>query len=283
MENLNTVTEENLMVFADWLKANEKARATVEKYVRDVQAFSVWLADATITKEAAIEYKQYLMDEKGRDATGVNTVIAALNNYFVYAGLDIRLKPLKIQRRTFLSEEEVLSKAEYKRLLTAARSMGNIRLYLALQTICSTGIRVSELRFINVEAARSGEASITNKGKTRTVFLPTELKPLLLRYAEAHEIQSGSIFITKNGTPLNRSNIWTEMKNLYETAGVDPSKIYPHNLRALFARRFYSIDKDLVRLADLLGHSRVDTTRRYLMESGEQHRQRVDALDLIIT
>jgi len=195
----------------------------------------------------------------------------------------IKLKPLKIQRQTFRVEDEELTKAEYERLLHAAKAKGNERLYLILQTICSTGIRVSELRFISVEAARAGLATITNKGKTRTVFIPKKLTPILLAYTKGRGINSGCIFITRTGRPLDRTNIWAEMKKLCQSAGVDAKKVYPHNLRALFARLFYGTDKDIVKLADILGHSSIDTTRIYLLESGETHRRRVDALGLVMT
>jgi integrase len=248
-----------------------------------VGAFGAWLGGGAVTKESACDYKKHLHDGQGRMAAGVNAVIAALNSFFGFMGWQIKLKPLKIQRQTFRDKASELSKEEYLRLLAAAKAVGNERLYLVLQTICSTGIRVSELRFITVEAARSGRAEITNKGKTRTVFIPKKLKPLLLSYAKGRGIVSGCIFVTKSGRPLNRSNIWADMKKLCQAAGVEATKVFPHNLRSLFARLFYSIDKDIVKLADMLGHASVDTTRIYLMETGEQHRRRVDALGLVMT
>jgi len=281
--NKNIITKENMSAFAEYLKSEEKARATIEKYGRDVYAFAVWLGGSIVTKEAAADYKRYLLDGLGRMAAGVNAVIAALNSFFHFVDWEIKLKPLRIQRQTFRDMGRELSKKEYTRLLSAARSKGNERLGLVLQTICSTGIRVSELRFITVEAARAGMAEITNKGKTRTIFIPKKLRPLLLSYTKGRGIISGCIFITKNKKPLDRSNIWADMKKLCETAGVEPSKVFPHSLRSLFARLFYGIDKDVVRLADILGHSSVDTTRIYLMESGDRHRKRVDALGLVMT
>ena len=283
MNNLtkNIITAENLSVYREYLRSEEKAPATVEKYGRDVRAFAAWLGGAEATKQSALDYKQYLLEECRREATGVNAVLAGLNSFFSFMEWGIRLKPLKIQRRTYRPKEKELTKVEYERLLAVALSKGSERLYLVMQTICSIGIRVSELRFITVEAARCGMAEITNKGKTRTVFIPKKLMPLLLKYARGRGITSGCIFITKSGRPLDRSNIWTEMKKLCEAAGVEPSKVFPHNLRSLFARIFYGIDKDIARLADILGHSSVDTTRIYLMESGETHRRRVDALGLV--
>jgi len=281
--SMNIITEERQTAFHNWLKAEEKASATIDKYRRDVNAFATWLSGAESTKESAADYKHYLLNERGRMAAGVNAVIAALNSFFVFMGWGIKLKPFKIQRQTFREKDKELTKEEYTRLLAAAKSEGNTRLNLVLQTICSTGIRVSELRFITVQAVVSGAVEITNKGKTRTVFIPKKLTPLLLSYANGRGISSGCVFITKSGKPLNRSNIWSEMKNLCQAAGVEESKVFPHNLRSLFARVFYGIDKDITRLADILGHSRIDTTRLYLMESGETHRRRVDALGLVMT
>ena len=278
----NIITAENLSAYREYLKSEEKAAATIEKYGRDVRAFSVWLGGAEATKQAALDYKQYLLEDKLREAAGVNAVIAALNSFFAFMEWGIKLKPLKIQRQTFRAKEKELTKAEYKRLLAAALSKGSERLYLVMQAICAIGIRVSELRFITVEAARSGIAVITNKAKTRTVFIPKKLMPLLLKYAKGRGISSGCIFITKSGRPLDRSNIWAEMKKLCVAAEVEPSKVFPHNLRSLFARMFYGAEKDIARLADILGHSSVDTTRIYLMESGETHRKRVDALGLVV-
>jgi site-specific recombinase XerD len=280
---MNTITAEKRAAFAIWLKSEEKADATVEKYGRDVGAFAAWLGGGAVTKESACDYKKHLHDGQGRMAAGVNAVIAALNSFFSFMAWQIILKPLRIQRQTFRDKDRELSKEEYLRLLAAAKAGGNERLYLVLQAICSTGIRVSELRFVTVEAARSGRAEITNKGKTRTVFIPKKLKPLLLSYAKGRGIVSGCIFITRSGRPLDRSNIWADMKKLCQSAGVEASKVFPHNLRSLFARLFYSIDKDIVKLADMLGHASVDTTRIYLMETGEQHRRRVDALGLVMT
>ena len=277
------ITEENQTAFRSWLKEEEKAQATIEKYERDLRAFSLWLCGAEVTKEAAVDYKHYLLHDCGRAATGVNAALAALNAFFRFIELNIKLKPLKVQRQTFRGKETELTKDEYKRLLAAAGAKGNERLNLAMQTICSTGIRVSELRFITVEAAHAGEVCINNKGKARTIFVPKDLKPILIRYANANGTRTGCIFITKTGKPLNRSNIWFGMKRLCEAAAVEPGKVFPHNLRALFARLFYEMDKDVIRLADILGHSDVDTTRIYLKESGENHRRRMDDLNLVVT
>ena len=277
------ITEKNQAAYREQLKSEEKAPATIEKYLRDLLAFSRWLEGTPVAKKNATEYKRYLLEVLGREAVGVNAVISALNSFFAFMDWDIRLKPYKIQKPTFLPEEKILTKEEYSRLVRAAVNNGNVRLSLVLQAICATGIRVSELKFITVKAIRAGQAEITSKGKTRIVFIPRKLKLLLLTYAMKKGITSGPIFVTKNGNPLHRSNIWAEMKKLSIEAGVDPAKVFPHNLRALFARTFYELDPDLAKLADLLGHTSVNTTRIYLRGSGKEHRRRVEALGLVIT
>ncbi len=277
------ITDKRLTEYEQWLGSREKAPATVEKYGRDLRAFAAWLGGSALTQASAADYKQYLLIQCNRQASGVNTAVAALNSFFEFAELAIKLKPLKIQRQTFRPQEKELTKAEYERLLAAAGAKSNERLNLILQTICSTGIRVSELKFITVTAARAGAAQISSKGKTRTVFLPKKLKTLLLSYAARRGIADGPVFVTKSGRPLDRSNIWSDMKKLCGLARVSPEKVFPHNLRHLFARLFYSIDRDITRLADILGHSNINTTRIYLMESGERHRRRVESLNLVMT
>lgn len=211
----------------------------------------------------------------------VNAMLVAINGFFSFFELGIKVKPLKIQRTTFLTEEKELTFKEYIRLLKAAYAR-NERIAHIMQTICATGIRVSELKFITADAVRSGQAKVRNKGKIRTVFIPNDLKILLLQYAEKHGIQSGSIFITKTGRPLDRSNIWTAMKNLCAAAGVDESKVFPHNLRRLFARTFYAKDRDIMKLSDMLGHSDVATTKIYVMDTGSEHRRIINSLGLVI-
>jgi integrase len=280
--NSNTavrVTEELAAAWAAHLTREERAPATVEKYLRDARAFAAWLGGVPATQESAAAYKRSLAET--RAPAGVNAAVAALNGFFAFLGLPVRLKPLKVQRKTWLDAEKELTKAEYERLLAAARRDGNERLNLLMQTVCATGIRVSELRFITAEAARAGLAVVANKGKTRTILIPQKLKSALLAYAKKRGIRSGCIFVTKSGKPLDRRNVWADMKALCEKAGVAPGKVFPHNLRRLFARAFYSVDKDIMRLADLLGHSDVKTTRIYLMESGTEHRRRIDRLGLV--
>jgi site-specific recombinase XerD len=272
------ITGAKISAYLLHLAREERAAATVEKYARDLRAFKHWLNGRPVTKEKAIAYKQRMSETPA--PASVNAAVAALNGFFAFQGWDIKVKYMKIQRQTFLHSEKELTKAEYQRLLLAAKRNENERLHLVMQAICSTGIRVSELKFITVETARARQALITNKGKSRMIFIPKKLKPLLLAYAKKKGIKSGCIFITKSGRPLGRKNIWADMKKLCESAQVAPSKVFPHNLRHLFARVFYSVEKDVMRLADLLGHSDVKTTRLYIMDSGAKHRKLVDALGL---
>ena len=274
------VTEENRLAFEEWLKGEEKAASTVEKYGREVRAFAAWLDRAEATKRTAALYKRRLAET--RKTAGVNAAIAALNVFFVFGGSGIRLKPLKIQRQTFRPVEKELTKAEYERLLAAARAGGDERMNLLLQTICATGIRVFELCRITVEAASAGRAVITNKGRTRTAFLPRQLQISLPRYAKERGITSGCIFTGRAGKPMDRRYVWAGMKKLCEAANVPREKVYPHNLRHLFAREFYGKYRDVIRLADVLGHSSVNTTRIYTMESGEEHRRFIDGLNLAV-
>jgi len=278
IKNQAVVTEGNHAAFCEWLKGEEKAAATVEKYGRDVRAFAAWLDRGEVTRKNAALYKSRLAETL--KAASANAAIAALNAFFLFRGLDIRLKPLKIQRQTFRPEGKELTKAEYERLLASAQSTRGKQMNLILQAICSTGIRVSELCRITVEAARSGQAVIINKGKTRTVFLPGQLQSSLIMYANERGITSGCIFTGRNGKPMDRRDVWAGMKKLCGAADVSREKVYPHNLRRLFAREFYDKHKDVVRLADVLGHSSVDTTRIYTMESGAEHRRLIDGLGL---
>jgi site-specific recombinase XerD len=273
------VTENNITAYIEHLRREERAGATVEKYARELRALSGYLGGEHATQELVVAYKQRLAEDHA--PTSVNSALAAINGFFAFYDRPIKVKPMKIQRKTFIEESRELTKAEYKRLLYAAKKRSNERLNLVMQAICSTGIRVSELRYITVEAVRDGRAVVTNKGKTRTIFIPQKLKPILLAYARRLGIDSGCIFVTKRGKPLDRRSVWLDMKSLCESAEVAPTKVFPHNLRHLFARVFYSIEKDIIRLADILGHSDIKTTRIYVMETGLEHRRRVDALGLV--
>jgi len=230
----------------------------------------------------AICDKKKLIDE-GYAPRSINSMLASLNSFFSFINRDdLKVKSIKLQRQAFCPEDKELTKDEYKRLVHAAKQKGNERLSLIIQTICGTGIRVSELKFITVEAVKCGEAVVSLKGKTRSVFIVKDLKKKLLAYAKEKKIKSGSIFITRTGTPMNRTNIWREMKNLCKQANVNPNKVFPHNLRHLFARTFYGIEKDIAKLADILGHSSIDTTRIYIVSTGIEHRRRMENMRLVI-
>ena len=276
------LTKTLLDKFKEHLILEEKSDATVEKYLRDTKAFSAFAKNSKITKETAIAYKNKLKDD-GYKVRSINSMLASINSLFVFLGwYDLKVKSVKIQQQVFCPEEKELTRKEYERLVRAATIKQNERLNLIMQTICGTGIRVSELKFINVEAAKRGEATVTCKGKTRSIFIVRELQKRLIRYAKEHGIESGAIFITSSGKPISRTNVWREMKSLCEQANVDPRKVFPHNLRHLFARVFYGIEKDIAKLADILGHSSINTTRIYIISTGTEHRRRMENMRLII-
>lgn len=263
------------------LELQEKSTSTIEKYIRDVKAFSAYTENAAITKEKVIAYKKYLRNNYA--VRSVNSMLASINSLFSFLGWhDLRVKSLKLQQQVFCPEEKELTKAEYARLCKTAERKHNERLNLILQTICGTGIRVSELQYITVEAAKQGEAVVNCKAKTRSVFIVKELKQKLLRYAAEQNIKSGMIFVTRTGKPISRTNIWREMKALCVEANVNPEKVFPHNLRHLFARVFYGIEKDIAKLADILGHSSINTTRIYIISTGTEHRKRMENMRLIL-
>ena len=275
------LTKEIISDFKEYLILEERSGATVEKYIRDVKAFSAFVNGAEITKEAVIEYKKYLQDSYA--VRSINSMLASINSLFAFLGWqELKVKSIKLQQQIYCPEERELTKAEYTRLCRAAKHKHNERLNLILQTICGTGIRVSELRFITVEAARHGEATVSCKAKTRSVFIVKELQKKLLRYAAEQGIKSGMIFVTRTGKPISRTNIWREMKALCNEAGVNPQKVFPHNLRHLFARVFYGIEKDIAKLADILGHSSINTTRIYIISTGTEHRRRMENMRLVI-
>ena len=276
------LTDKLVAEFSAHLKNEEKSQNTTEKYLRDVRMFAAHFRDTEITKEKVIAYKSKLL-AKHYAVRSVNSMLASLNSLFTFLGWsDCKVKSMKLQRQIYCPEEKELTKAEYLRLVNTAKRKGKERLNLILQTICGTGIRVSELEYITVEAAKSGKAVVALKGKTRSVFLVKELQKKLLRYATEQNISSGTIFITRTGKPISRTNIWREMKGLCEQAGVNPQKVFPHNLRHLFARVFYGIEKDIAKLADILGHSSINTTRIYIISTGNEHRKRMENMHLIL-
>ena len=264
------------------LREQERSAATLQKYRHDLNELCGYLHNAPLNKSALIDWKELLIS-KYAPAT-VNSMLIAVNGYLRFYGWQgLSVKLLKVQKALFIDESKELTKAEYDRLVQEAQRKNNERLALVIQTICATGIRVSELRFITVESVQNGRVEISSKGKRRMVFLPDKLRQLLRNYVRKQKKTAGVVFTTRTGRPLDRSNIWRDMKGLCQRAGVAPEKVFPHNLRHLFARTFYSLERDLSRLADILGHSSIVTTRIYTAESGNIHARQMGRLGLVIT
>ena len=275
------ITARDIAAYVQHLCETEHSKATVEKYLRAVNGFLAYLSGKEVTKEVMIGYKGHLTGHYS--TSGVNGALAAVNGLLTFLGRpELRVKALRQQKRIFGTPERELSRGEYLRLLETARRKGQERLMLVMETICATGIRVSELQFITVKAIQTGRAEASCKGKRRVIFIPRPLAKKLLAYARARNITRGVLFRTKGGRPLDRSNIWHDMKALCSEAGIDRRKVFPHALRHLFARSYYALEKNLVRLADLLGHSSVETTRIYTMESGAEHARQVARLGLVL-
>lgn len=269
-----------IQAFYEYLIREEKSAATTEKYIRDVRRFFAYAGEQAVTKELTVAFKKELV-EKNYAVSSINSMLASLNSLMVFLGWsDCKVRNIRQQKKTYCTEEKELSKAEYLRLLEASKNQP--RLCLIMQTICGTGIRVSELKYFRVEAVKKSEIIVNCKSKTRTIMIPGKLRKRLIAYAQKNGIQSGPIFITGNGKPVDRSNIWTQMKRLCRKAGVKAGKVFPHNLRKLFARTFYKIEKDIAKLADILGHSRIETTRIYIMTTGSEHRRKIERLGLVI-
>ncbi len=278
--NNKTITNELINNFKMYLHEEERCDNTIQKYLRDIRFFREWLQDKNIDKAAVIEYKNELCSRYA--AKSVNSMLSSINAFFMFMGwYELKIKTLKIQRHIFTDKSRELTKPEYERLLIAAKSKKNERLYYLMQTIASIGLRVSEIKYITCEAVAQGQAVINCKGKIRQVLLPKKLCKILKGYIKSQNIKSGSVFITKSGRPLDRCAIWKMLKKLCETAGVSKDKVFPHNFRHLFARTFYALEKDIVRLADILGHSSINTTRIYTMETGETHRRQLQRLHLL--
>lgn len=276
----NTVSYQHLMEFQEMLIREEKSPATVEKYLRDARAFATYAADREITKELTLCYKQELQ-QKQYSLRSVNSMLAALNRLLDFLGYrECRVRALRCQRQIFCAPEKELTKAEYMRLVEASKDKKQLN--LVIQTICGTGIRISELKCFTLEEIQRGEVTVHCKNKTRVILLPGKLRRLLLEYAKGQGIRTGCIFVTRSGNPLDRSNIWSQMKRLCVEAGVAPGKVFPHNLRKLFARTFYGLEKDIAKLADILGHGSINTTRIYIMTSGTEHRKKIERLGLVI-
>lgn len=275
------IGKEQLAAFERYLRDEEREPGTIEKYLRDVRSFSVWLDGCELSKEAVVAWKEYLRTADYAPST-INSMLIAVNQFFRFQGWDdLRVKALRVQRQIFRSRDKELTKEEYVRLIETARTLGRERLALMMETICATGVRVSEVKYITVEAAQAGRAEISLKGKIRTILLPGKLCRKLLKYTKKQKTGSGEIFLTRTGKGISRRQIWAEMKVICKQAGVAPSKVFPHNLRHLFARTFYRTCRDVVQLADVLGHSSIETTRIYLASSGIEYVQRMNRLGLI--
>ena len=275
------LNQEQLRQFEAYLLCEERSAATVEKYLHDLRVFYAFMDGKELTKTAVLEYKSNLLIKYA--VTSANSMLAAVNAFFRYLGwYELCVKQYKIQKSAFCPEEKELTKAEYVRLIEAAKKKGNERLNLMIQTICGSGIRVSELQYITVEAVKRGEAFVNCKGKNRRIFIVAELRKKLLSYIKTQNIKSGAVFVTKNGKPVSRHNIWRDMKALCKDADVSPSKVFPHNLRHLFARTFYGIEKDIAKLADILGHTSINTTRIYIVTTATEHKRKMENMRLII-
>ena len=267
--------------FKAHLLNEERSSATLEKYLHDLRIFYSFMEGRALTKTSVLEYKAALL--KKYEVTSANSMLAAVSSFFGYLGWrDLCVKQYKIQRSAFCPDEKELTRAEYIRLVEAARRKGNERLNLIIQTICGSGIRVSELEYITVEAVERGEAFVSCKGKKRHVFIVPELKKKLLRYIKEQKIGSGAVFVTRTGKPVSRHNVWRDMKALCREAEVSPTKVFPHNLRHLFARTFYGIEKDIAKLADILGHSSINTTMIYIATTAVEHKRKMENMRLII-
>ena len=279
MSHQMTISQINL--YTEYLRQEERSEGTMEKYLRDLRAFAAYLDGRAVTKELASAWKAWLLDS-GYAPVTVNSMISAVNGFFQFAGWEeCRVKFLRVQRRIFRDRSRDLTKIEYQRLLDAADAKGQKRLALLMETICATGIRVSEVRYITIEAAKAGRVDISLKGKIRTILMPNKLSRKLLKYAKQQKIASGEIFLTRSGKSLSRRQIWGEMKAVCKAAGVESGKVFPHNLRHLFATTFYRAYKDIVKLADVLGHSNIETTRIYLITPGDEHARQMERLGLV--
>lgn len=279
MEN-RLLTEEKLVRFSEYLTSEERSPATCEKYLRDLRTFALYAGSREVTKELIVDYKRQCI-ERGYAVRSINSMLASVNSFLTFMGwYDCKVKSIRLQRQIYCAEEKELTKAEYLRLLEASKR--NEQLNLVLQTICGTGIRVSELKYFTVEAVSRGEVLVDCKGKNRRVLIPGKLRKQLLSFAKKRKIHAGAVFVTKSGKALNRSNIWASMKRLCKQAGVEETKVFPHNLRKLFARTFYGIEKDIAKLADILGHSSINTTRIYIMTTGAEHRRKIERLGLVV-
>ena len=275
------VLKKELLDFAAYLKSEGRSPGTIDKYLRDSTEFAAWLGVRKPTRETTAAWREHLVLQNYAPAT-INSMLSAVNRLLNFLGRkDCKIKFLRVQRKTFRDQKRELNRAEYQKLLDTAAAQGQERLGLLMETICATGIRVSEVQYITVEAAQAGRAEISLKGKIRTILLPAKLCRKLLKYAKKQKTASGGIFRTRSGKPVSRKQVWREMKSLCQKAGIESSKVFPHNLRHLFATVFYKACRDIVKLADVLGHSSINTTRIYLMTSGAEHAKQLEQLGLV--
>ena len=277
---MRQITEQSIHMFLNALCKDDKASGTIENYLRHIRAFNAWAGNVSITPKLTTQWRSHLL-ESGYTPGTINAMLVPLNRFFLFLGWhSCKVKTLRIQRQTFRDNKRELTKSEYQRLLTTALSQRRERLALLMEAICATGIRVSEAQYLTVETVEHGKAEISLKGKIRVILIPSKLRKKLLAFARKNKTASGPIFRTRNGNPLSRKQIWAEMKSLCQKAGVAASKVFPHNLRHLFARVFYSATRDIAKLADVLGHSNIETTRIYLISTGTEHERQLERLGL---
>lgn len=277
------ITKQNLMGFRRYLYEEEKSPATIHKYLRDLQKLMDHLKERELSKKEIISFKEQLKDSGKYQISSINSFLTAWNSFFAYMGWqELRVKTFRVQKKAFMPDNKNLTKQEYQRLVRTAERKGQGRLSLILETICATGIRISELSEITVSCVIRGTANIYCKGKERQILIPRDLQKKLLYYIRKNGLTGGIVFKTSNGKAVDRSNIWKEMKLLCDEAGVDREKVFPHNLRHLFAKSFYQIEKDIAKLADVLGHSNIETTRIYIRTSGYEHRRQLEAMGLVL-
>lgn len=276
------ITEAELEAYSEYLYEEEKSSATIKKYLCDLRKLMEYAKGQEITKKLMIAYKEYLYGEKQYKTSSINSFLVAANRFFEYKGwYGLKVKNYRIQKEAFIPEERDLTEAEYRKLVKTAKKLGNIRMSLLIQTICSTGIRVSELEAVTVAAVKKGTAVLYNKGKERKILIPQKLQMKLLCYIARHQLEEGPVFQTSGGKPLDRSYIWRNMKALCEEADVEKGKVFPHNLRHLFAKSFYEMHKDIAKLADMLGHGSIETTRIYIKTSSAEHRKQLESMGLL--
>lgn len=269
--------------YKEYLYEQEKSRATIQKYMCDLDKLVEFIGDRELTKVLMIEYKEYLREKKDYKTSSINSFLVAANRFFEYMEwYELKVRSFKVQKGAFMPESRELTKEEYKKLVRAAKEMGKEKTGMIIQTICVTGIRVSELSAITISAVKKGIAVIYNKGKERQILIPRDLQIRLLDYIRKHGIKKGAVFQTSKGKAVDRTWIWREMKKLCEKAGVEKDKVFPHNLRHLFARTFYTLHKDIAKLADILGHSSIETTRIYLKESYVEHQKQLNQMELLV-